>query len=383
MALCDHWDFALAHAVGDYFIFNGDDDCISSQLLDELDRIAVGDCQLISWHTALYFHPDWDQDCGGNILQFGRPTSGKILNISIEETAFRFSQLDRSFFPEATRFCCKRSLANKIIRNTGRLFWPLAIDITAPLLLVNQLTDGQYLLIDSYMGFGGRNKKSNAAAYERCSQRGSGGAQQRAKDFYEEHGEIDFWPWHPLKTKAYWNAHAAAWSLCGHWSNRWNHININWPELLGRMLAEAYGISNANPFLSQIDIHKINRFMWTLSENDIKKSFIACLNRISHSKYVIAEVAENNKLFVQSATPRPEADSILRLHAIFTKELLEKLKVFQMQTNVQSIPTFTQGLRIGNGEIMLQCEVLNIKNAYDLTKRFDEIIEKLNPKGII
>ena len=60
MAMPLHWEFAMSHARGDYIIFLGDDDGISTNLLLLLDSIIKQyDSNIIKWQTYLYHHPDW------------------------------------------------------------------------------------------------------------------------------------------------------------------------------------------------------------------------------------------------------------------------------------------------------------------------------------
>lgn len=379
MGLCDHWEFAIAHAVGEYFIINGDDDGLTPDLLPKLDAMIQEGYQLISWITALYFHPDWDHDEGGNVLQISRPVSGQIFTFPIRNIITEYTRLRRDFFPEITRVCCKLSLAHNVIRRTGRFFWPLSVDLTSSLLLLGELKDGEFALIDSYMGYGGRSKVSNAAAYERCTKSGVGGDMERADRFYKEHGDIDFWPWHPLKTKAYWNGHAAAWSLFCHWHSEWTTCKMDTPVLLGRILAEVYGITNANPFLNDNDLAHINKYVWGLPSDEIRNTYIECLKLCSYAHADLQEVLRQSSLFINSHIDRDDKDFVLSIHAAFTRGLEEWLNTTQgtpQQRNVENRP---HGVKRVNGVDFFMCDSLSINNGFELTQKLRAISDLFFP----
>jgi len=205
MPMPDHWDFAWQKATGRYVLVNCDDDGLSASGLDRIDRaIQLLDPQLLSWPIALYYHPDYDDEGGANSLIF--PAGHSNLDLLLDATRIieRYSSFEYAFFPEGTHFCIAKELGDRIIRDTGRLFWPPAPDFTAPLLAL--AAGERYCYIDSILGFGGRSKNSNAASF---SGRGSGRIQQ----FFFEFGDQDLYPHHPCKAKLYCNYHFAAHSL--------------------------------------------------------------------------------------------------------------------------------------------------------------------------
>ncbi len=374
MALCDHWDFAFSHAGGEYFTVNGDDDGLTPGLLKRLDRILQEGFSLVTWPTALYFHPDWEHDEGGNVLQLRSTMSGKVLRLSVEDILSAYTQLNRNWFPESTRICCRRSLAEKVIRKTGRLFWPLSVDLTSSLLLLGEINESEFAFIDDYMGFGGRSKISNAAAYERCPKNGKGGDQTRAENFYKEHGDMDLWPWHPIKSKAYWNGHAAAWSLFRHWYDRSPTLELNWTEVLGRMLSENLGVSNANPFVSSHDLRIICDFIWQHQITNIKAVLNSSLNSASSTHADLLDVRCRLGVFSEAATDRPDRSDILNYHASFCEALLYRLKDLASHRSPQLHQAFSNGIKHISGSIFLKCDHLAVRNGFDLMRSFENLL---------
>jgi len=206
LAMPDHWDFAWRKASGRYVIFNCDDDGLSASGLAKIDRaIEALDPQLLCWPIALYYHPDYDSEGGANALAFPAGHSNLDLLLDPLRIVERYARFECHFFPEGTHCCIARELGERIMRDTGRLFWPPAPDFTASLLTLG--AGARYCYIDSMLGFGGRSRSSNAASVS--GRPGEGRIQQ----FFSEFGDQDMYPHHPCKAKLYCNYHFAAHSL--------------------------------------------------------------------------------------------------------------------------------------------------------------------------
>ena len=58
LSMCDHWDFALLHAAGDYVMFIGDDDAILPGALDKLEASILSTHSLVyGWPKPIYVWP--------------------------------------------------------------------------------------------------------------------------------------------------------------------------------------------------------------------------------------------------------------------------------------------------------------------------------------
>jgi hypothetical protein len=207
MPMPEHWDFAWSKASGRYVLINCDDDGLSASGLVQIDRaIETLNPQILSWPIALYYHPDYDDEDGANSLVFPSGHSNFNLLLDSLRIAQRYDSFNFQYFPEGTHFCIAKDLGDRIVRETGHLFWPLAPDFTAPLL--GLATGARYCYIDAILGFGGRSKSSNAASYSKTC-RGSGRIQQ----FHSEFQGRDPYPHHPCKANLYCNYLFAATSL--------------------------------------------------------------------------------------------------------------------------------------------------------------------------
>jgi glycosyltransferase involved in cell wall biosynthesis len=211
LSMPDHWDFVFAKASGDFLIVNGDDDGFSPNLFAALDAvIADHDAKVITWRCGLYHHPDHFAEGTPNTLHFRAGHSGLALVMDRAEIIADYARLDFDFFPEGTRLCLSRALAQEIVDKTGRLFWPPCPDFSTPLMALLLCKPGQYVYIDKLLGFGGRSQYSNGGAFAK------GGRPDRARDFFKEFAGEDPYPFHEPKIRFYYNGHAAGLSVAKH-----------------------------------------------------------------------------------------------------------------------------------------------------------------------
>lgn len=254
LAMPDHWDFAFGKASGDRIIVNGDDDGISPSLFETLDCVPQ---PLVSWYTALYHHPDYTVEGSPNTLHLKSGHSRFALTLDPKRMIERYADLKFDFFPEATRFCIARDLAQKIINKTGRLFWPAYPDFTAALLALCECKAGDYVYLDSTLGFGGRSQYSNAASFM------AGTDAKRIKSFYSEFADDPF-PFHEPKFPFYFNGHAQALTLAKHFYQL-EGINLNIVNLYQSFSEEISG-TKYNPLITETTIEEYKAHVETLDQ---------------------------------------------------------------------------------------------------------------------
>jgi hypothetical protein len=239
LSMTAHWEFARGFAKGDYLIINGDDDCLAPDLLEKLDStIEHFNAPLISWHCGLYHHPDYDAEGTPNTFFFRAGHSGMALTIDPVKLLENYARLDFEFFPETTRVCLRRDLAERVIDKTGRLFWPAWPDFSPSTLCLADLRENEpYVYLDAMLSFGGRSKSSNAASFAR------GGDNARVRSFMTEFDGEDVFPHHPLKLPFYYNGHAQALSLAKHfYPERLRGIDMDPKPLLRTYYEEMRGV---------------------------------------------------------------------------------------------------------------------------------------------
>lgn len=248
LSMPDHWEFAWQQSRGEYIIINSDDDACSPTLVDRLEQVASGfNAALMSWDAGLYYHPDWNLS-GRNTFVFTNSHSRLLFEIDPQAVFASYARLDIPVcFPQGTRICFSREIANRALSKTGRLFWPPYPDYSAPLLLLGLLQNQRYVYLDALLGYGGRSLQSNAASLEKDA--GKVGNQERVRQFYDEFDQ-DIYPHHELKLRSLWNGHAETFNLLRHiLPDVFARYCIDPTALIAALECEFQGIGIHNSFL--------------------------------------------------------------------------------------------------------------------------------------
>jgi hypothetical protein len=173
-----------------------------------------------------------------------------------------YAKFDFRYFPQGTHFCIAKELGEKILSDTGRLFWTPAPDFTAPLLALAATTNGRYCYIDSILGFGGRSKRSNAAAFSQGAKPEDG---KTIKQFHSEFGQQDTYPHHPLKANFYCNYHYAGNSLLKKFYPQFAGIEVDEGRFFQLAYEELFRV-RPNPLLDDKEKELFNRYIDSLDE---------------------------------------------------------------------------------------------------------------------
>jgi glycosyltransferase involved in cell wall biosynthesis len=263
MPMPDHWDFAWKKASGRFVIINCDDDVISAFGLRAIERaIDRLDAQIISWPVALYLHPDYDAEGGPNVVILPSGHSNLSLLLDTRGVIAAYARFDFRYFPQGTHFCIAKELGEKVLSETGRLFWTPAPDFTAPLLALAATANGRYCYIDSVLGFGGRSKRSNAAAFSQGAKPEDG---KTIKQFHSEFGEQDTYPHHPLKANFYCNYHYAGNSLLKKFYPQFADIEVDEGKFFQLAYEELFRV-RPNPLLDDKEEELFSRYIDGLDE---------------------------------------------------------------------------------------------------------------------
>jgi hypothetical protein len=249
LSMPDHWEFAWRQSDGDFIIINGDDDGLSPGLIDQLNIIAdTFQAALMSWDAGLYYHPDWDLS-GVNTFTFMTGHSQMLIDVDPQAVFASYARLSIPIcFPQGTRICFSRALADRAVTRVGRVFWPPFSDYSAPLLLLGLLKDERYIYLDALLGYGGRSSRSNAASMEKEGNRT--GNQERICQFYGEFHRQDIYPHQELKMRSLWNGHAETLNLLRHiLPEAFDRHHVDQVALITAIECEFRGIDTHNPFL--------------------------------------------------------------------------------------------------------------------------------------
>jgi glycosyltransferase involved in cell wall biosynthesis len=250
LAVTDHWDFAWSKARGDYIIINCDDDMITHLGLKVLDEVIEQfSPDLVSWHTGLYYHADFDLHGNPSTLFFDVGHSNQALVLNPKNVIRRFVELDWRIFPFGTCYCLSRTMGERIIRDTGRLFWPTYPDFSSALLALVNVRPNGYVYVDSLLGYAGRSKFSNAAGF--CREKKQGGDSDRLRSFFDEFGKEDKYPYHDFKLPFSLNGQVAAFSLVKtKYPEASADIEFNLTLFFEHVYRELYGL-DPNPVIDQ------------------------------------------------------------------------------------------------------------------------------------
>jgi len=141
LAMCDHWDFAISHAKGEYVAV------ISEKYIFRSDALKIVYEQLIKapvelvtwWHETYHVTEQVDDKIKGTFIPLNKPEAANEFS-PLEELKRCLSFVQRPYSRELGikeclgkiySGCFKRSLLKKIIKQYGRIFPPTSPDITS------------------------------------------------------------------------------------------------------------------------------------------------------------------------------------------------------------------------------------------------------------
>jgi len=386
LSMPDHWEFAWRQSTGDFIIINSDDDGFSPGLIDQLERIAATfHAALMSWDAGLYYHPDWNLS-GANTFTFLSGHSRMLVDIDPQALFASYARLSIPIcFPQGTRICFSRSLAERALTRVGRVFWPPHCDYSAPLLLLGLLQDERYIYLDALLGYGGRSSQSNAAAMEK--QGSKTGNQERIRQYFDEFRQEEIYQHHELKIRSLWNGYAATLNL------------------LRRILPEAFAPHQIDPVALitaiECEFRGINIYNELLgpSERSAFEAFLA-----KHDPEIVAAAmreVERRALSegVEGWHGRPTTPSLQGLIRLVRGTVMS-LKIlrngfFNRYAWKRVSEILSPGDDAGPGKeasrvhlqymgrmLKIQCGELGCHDGLDLTRRLDNIAGQFDPRRL-
>lgn len=126
LAMPDSWEFALAHATGDYVTFLCDDDAFTPRLVSAVDAtIRAHGVEVVCWRRQIYVHPSWYVEQQRNILQYARTTGRVTLHDSraaIHALCHSMTAAQGSLGPLMLNSMCSRRVIETAKQKMGRFF---------------------------------------------------------------------------------------------------------------------------------------------------------------------------------------------------------------------------------------------------------------------
>ena len=186
LSMCDHWDFALERASGDYILFIGDDDALVPGSIDKLEAsILATHCLAYRWPRPIYV---WPMD-GKPARVFDLPPATQAREVDLEELAKLVVSLGGwryPLIPSMYHSVLAKSIPDSIRKRTGRVFHSTAPDVfmsmAVPAFAKTAIDVGYYVSI------AGWSEKSNGGSSARP------GLQEYFDKFVQEYGEYKIHP---------------------------------------------------------------------------------------------------------------------------------------------------------------------------------------------
>ena len=210
--MTDHWEFVWEHVRGEFAMYAGDDNALHPDILAQADRaIDQHGLDLVSWRVCHYFHPDWDVAYGnlprrGNVLTFDPGTTGRLYR-GVPSAILRNYCAElrlHGCFPMMPNCLFRREHVAALRARMGRIFWPIAADVSISYFLLGTVPPERFAILDGYGAIAGRSRNSILAGFLT-----RGATNRRANELFSEYKGADYFPHHPVKFNCYSNVLAA------------------------------------------------------------------------------------------------------------------------------------------------------------------------------
>jgi Glycosyl transferase family 2 len=163
LSMSDNWEFAVSKAKGEYIIIFGDDDGLVSGALEYMQRIIKKTKrELISWARVEYSWPDRTPKEYSNLMIIPYLAKTGIIDSKDFITKVISDRADYRYFPMLYNSAVNRTLINKLIARTGRVFNSACPDIYTGYAFAH--LEKEYITIGYPLSINGVSSKSNGAA---------------------------------------------------------------------------------------------------------------------------------------------------------------------------------------------------------------------------
>lgn len=126
LAQPESWEFAFAHARGEWVTLLSDDDAVVGSLLQRVEAVLDGTTRVVAYGKAWYVHPGvdppWPHPREVNVVT-ARPWSGAVEDVPARPELERFfARAQREAIPGISNAFVHRDVLGRLEREAGRLF---------------------------------------------------------------------------------------------------------------------------------------------------------------------------------------------------------------------------------------------------------------------
>lgn len=186
LPMCDHWDFALLHAAGDYVMFLGGDDALIPEALDKLETSILNTpCLVYCWPRPIYI---WPMD-GKPARVTHLPSTTQAFEINLQNLAKQVVSMGGwrwPLIPSMYHSAVAKRIPDAIREKTGRVFHSTSPDIfmsmAVPAFAKTAINLGYCITV------AGQSDKSNSGAMGRRERH------DYFKRFIQEYGDYKIHP---------------------------------------------------------------------------------------------------------------------------------------------------------------------------------------------
>src|SRR5439155_21739030 len=122
LSMPDSWEFAMAHARGEYVTFLCDDDAITARTLEQAKRaLERFGSPVVMWGGASYYEGSWPEPSRRNTLVVPTHT-GRVVDIESAWFLRALYGLRYGRTPMLVNSACHRSVIDAVTGKAGRFF---------------------------------------------------------------------------------------------------------------------------------------------------------------------------------------------------------------------------------------------------------------------
>ncbi len=274
LSMPDHWEFAWQKASGEYIMFNGDDDiCLISGFRNQmLDFLHEHRPNMVGWRLGQYYHPAWHKQEEENTFSFQRNVTGGVYEFNVPYILREYGKISCEFFPHALALIFRKEIADAVKKKHERICWHWAPDLTSSVLLLAE-SKCKYYFIDFPIGFGGKSANSNAIGHDKRAPKET---EKRQKTFFDEFGDTDPMPYHPIKIFTLFNYVASALSVGKEKYPEYfgeHQIDFDYEEFFYKMYMDISEIYVRQPLLQKGDMEKFDRYAKSVDREKAEKAY--------------------------------------------------------------------------------------------------------------
>ena len=158
LSMPDSWEFALAHARGEYITYLCDDDAIAPGTLRTVERVLQGaEAKIVMWGGATYYDESWPEFWRRNTAEV--PTfTGRVMQLDSASKLPEIYGLQSARTPMLVNSVCHISIVEEVKRKAGRFFVGYSPDFAAGIAMLAHAP--RFIFVDTILSVGGATRMS-------------------------------------------------------------------------------------------------------------------------------------------------------------------------------------------------------------------------------